>query len=154
MRVDDKLDQLYEKLKVDPYLDTFANRKLLQKLTYLIEVSGIDLGFRFSWYIHGPYDKKLTAILYDDNNEESSRDVLAVYPEEAKKLAKLKKFLGRDITSSRNLELIVSLHYLNYLGKKTGLSDKKIIGHLLELKPRFTREESEYYLKRIKEFFY
>lgn len=154
MRVHDKLDQLYEKLKVDPHLDTFANRKLLQKLTYLIEVSGIDLGFRFSWYIHGPYDKKLTAVLYDDNNEESNRDVPAAYPEEVKKLAKLKKFLGRDITSSRNLELIVSLHYLNYLGKKTGMSDKEVIDHLLKLKPRFTSEESKYYLKRIKEFFY
>ena len=139
---------------MDPHLDTFANRKILQKLTYLIEVSGIDLRFRFGWYIHGPYDKNLTAVLYDNDKEESSRDVQDVYPDEDKKLTKLKKFLGRDITSSRNLELIVSLHYLNHLGKKTGLSDKEVIDNLLELKPRFTREESEYYLKRIKEFFY
>jgi uncharacterized protein YwgA len=152
MRVKDKLDQLYGKLDVDPSLTTFSNRKLLQKLTYLIEVFGIDLGFRFSWYVHGPYDRNLTTVLYDDSPEASGRNIDDI-PDEDKKLNSLKKFLGRDITSSRTLELIVSLHYLNHLGKKDGLTDSAIIDRLVELKPQFTKDEAKYYLKKIHEFF-
>lgn len=151
MRKREKLIQLFEKLEVDPSLDSFANRKLLQKLTYLIEVFGIDLGFRFSWYLHGPYDRNLTAVLYDDRGGESEIEIQDQFPQEDEKLAKLKKFLGRDIYSSRTLELIVSLHYLNHVGKKSGMCDDEIVSELLHLKPHFTREEATYYLKRINE---
>lgn len=153
MKVRDKLIQLYKKLEVDTDLTYFSNRKLLQKLTYLVEVFGIDLGFRFGWYVHGPYDKNLTTVLYDDNPQASGRKVDDVFHNEDEKINRLKEFLDRDITSSRTLELIVSLHYLNHLGKKQGLSDKAIINKLIELKPRFTEDEANYYLKRIYIFF-
>lgn len=151
MEVLKKLAQLFEKLDVNPSLETFANRKLLQKLTYLIEVFGIDFGFRFSWYLHGPYDRGLTAVLYGDFGE-SQREVQDDFPKEDEKLEKLKKFLGSDIHSSRTLELIVSLHYLNHIGKKSGMCDDEIINQLLYLKSHFTKDEAKYYLKRIKEF--
>lgn len=150
MNVRQKLIQLYTDLEVDSSLEKFSNRKLLQKLTYLIEVFGIDLDFRFSWYIHGPYDRKLTMVLYDDDKEQSERQVADTFPDEKQKLSNLKKFLGRDITSSRSLELIVSLHYLYVLGRKNGTSDDEIIRKLMELKPHYSKEETQHYLKKIK----
>ncbi len=152
MKVRDKLIQLYGGLGVTPSLENFSSRKQLQKLTYLVEAFGIFLGFRFSWYLHGPYDRKLTAVLYDDNRDESDRDVLDTFPNEKKILKKLKEFLGRDIHSSRTLELIVSLHYLDYIGQKQEMSDEQIINRLIELKPQYTKDESKYYLKRIREY--
>jgi len=141
MKVRDKLIQLYEGLGITPSLRNFSSRKQLQKLTYLIEAFGIFLGFRFSWYLHGPYDRKLTAVLYDDNRDESDRDVLNTFPNEKKILKKIKEFLGRDIHSSRTLELIVSLHYLDYIGQKQKMSDDQIIDRLIELKPQYTKDE-------------
>lgn len=152
MKVKEKLPDIFEKLQVDPSMKTFSNRKLLQKLTYLIEVFGIDLGFRFSWYIHGSYDRKLTSVLYQDGTEEPNRLVPDKYPNEGIILKKLQDFLGSDIKSSRNLELIVSLHYIQHLGLKKAWNDNKIIEILLDQKPHFDKAEAKYYLKRIKEF--
>lgn len=153
MKVRDKLFSLFDNLDIKHDLDSFENRKQLQKLTYLIEVFGVDLKFRFHWYVHGPYDKRLTAVLYDDTPESSGREVKSVYPNEQKNLAKLKDFLGSDIHSSRNLELIVSLHYIMQVGKRDNLTeDDKIIRQLLDLKPQFNESEARFYLKRIREF--
>ncbi|NDB33199.1 MAG: hypothetical protein EB150_08720 [Nitrososphaeria archaeon] len=154
MKVREKLIQLYSDLGVEPRLDNFASRKQLQKLTYLIEAFGIFLGFKFSWYLHGPYDRRLTAVLYDDTREESDRQVDNTFQNEGEIIKKLKEFLGRDIHSSRTLELIVSLHYLDYVGRKQNLTDDKIIEQLRSLKPQYTKEESAYYLKRIHQFMY
>ncbi|MBI1664070.1 MAG: hypothetical protein IS860_11440 [Nitrosopumilus sp.] len=153
IRVRDKLISLYDELGVNHDLESLDNRKQLQKLTYLIEVFGVDLNFRFHWYIHGPYDRKLTAVLYDDSEETSGREVREVFPNEKNNLTKLKEFLGSDIHSSRNLELIVSLHYIMHVGEKDNLTeDAKIIRQLIDLKPQFNESEAKYYLNKIKEF--
>lgn len=154
MKVRQKLIQLYNDLGVEPRLDNFASRKQLQKLTYLIEAFGIFLGFKFSWYLHGPYDRKLTAVLYDDVGGESDRIVDDKYQNEEEIIKKLKEFLGRDIHSSRTLELIVSLHYLDYLGRKQNMTIDQIIDQLVSLKPQYTKDEARYYLKRIHDFMY
>lgn len=155
MEVHQKLVQLYKELGVEPHLDTFASRKQLQKLTYLIEAFGIFLGFQFSWYLHGPYDRKLTAVLYgDDDGKESARQVPDTYPNESEIIKKLKEFLGRDVHFSRTLELIVSLHYLDYLGRRQNMKDDEIIDQLVSLKPQYTKDEARHYLKRIHQFMY
>jgi len=154
MEVHQKLIQLYNNLGVEPRLDNFASRKQLQKLTYLIEAFGIFLGFKFSWYLHGPYDRRLTAVLYDDDKEESARQVLDVYPNEDEIIKRLKEFLGRDVHFSRTLELIVSLHYLDYLGRRQNMKDEEVIDQLISLKPQYTRDEARHYLKRIHQFMY
>ena len=151
MKVREKLFSLFDDLGVKHDLKSFENRKQLQKLTYLIEVFGVDLKFRFHWYIHGPYDQVLTAVLYDNTQEASGREVKDVFPNEQKNLVKLKDFLGSDIHSSRNLELVVSLHYIMVVGKKDGLTeDGKIIKQLLDLKPQFNESEARFYLKRLR----
>ena len=152
MKIGDKLNSLYDQLGVKHDLESFDNRKQLQKLTYLIEVFGINLGFKFHWYIHGPYDKKLTAVLYHDEDEVQQEEVKDDFPNEKNILSNLKEFLGSDIQSSRNLELIVSLHYIREVGKNDGLTeDKKVINQLVKLKPQFNESETGFYLKRIKE---
>lgn len=151
MQVREKLFQLCSDVGVKPDLTNFSGRKQLQKLTYMFEVFGLDLGFRFSWYVHGPYDRRLTSVLFNDDKDESVREVLDKFKNEDKKLRQLKKFLGRDIHSSRALELIGSLHYLLIIGQQKNIDDDTIINQLLDLKPQFSEGETRYYLKRIKE---
>ena len=42
-------------------LDTFSQRFNIQKRVYLIQLMGYDLGYRYGWYIRGPYCRELTA---------------------------------------------------------------------------------------------
>ena len=39
---------------------TFRDRLVLQKTVYLLQAFGIYLGYRFTWYLHGPYSTQLT----------------------------------------------------------------------------------------------
>jgi uncharacterized protein YwgA len=148
MQVKEKLEQSLKLLGVDTDMETFSNRKRLQKLTYLLDVFGIKLGFKFSWYLHGPYSTSLTKVLYKKNEEELKRDVKD-YKEDKKKIESLKKFLGRDINSSNTLELIVSLHYIIKLGRSQNLKDDEIFQLFHRLKPFFSVEEARYYYKRV-----
>lgn len=151
MQLRKKLFQLCESMDVHPDMSTFSGRKQLQKLVYLFEAFGIDLGFRFSWYVHGPYDSSLTRILYNDSKEESNRIVPDEFKQESKKLKELKKFLGRDVHSSRALELIGSLHYLLVVANNKKADDDAVVNQLLDLKPQFNEGETRFYLKKIRE---
>ncbi|MGH9921784.1 MAG: hypothetical protein ACRD38_03430, partial [Nitrososphaerales archaeon] len=117
---------------IKPDLGTFSKRKQLQKLTYLIEAFGIDLGFRFSWYLHGPYDSRLTSVLYNDDKYESERPVADHYENEEENIIRLKEFLGSDINSSRSLELIGSILHLLVVAKRTGKKEEDAVKRLLE----------------------
>lgn len=42
-------------------MDSFSERLKYQKMVYLMQLFGIDLGYRFEWYLRGPYCTELTA---------------------------------------------------------------------------------------------
>ena len=39
-------------------IQTLEDRKIFQKAVYLGQLSGLDLGYRYSWYLRGPYPPK------------------------------------------------------------------------------------------------
>jgi uncharacterized protein YwgA len=41
-------------------VDTFDDRLILQKAVYLLQEAGIHLGYRYRWYLRGPYSPDLT----------------------------------------------------------------------------------------------
>jgi len=47
-------------LGVGSSIVTVADRKRIQKAVYLGQLSGADLGYRYGWYIMGPYSTSLT----------------------------------------------------------------------------------------------
>src|SRR5207253_11490502 len=55
-------------------LRTFSNRLNVQKKIYLAQIAGIDLGYRFGWYIRGPYSTGLTQDAFTLKDEISSGD--------------------------------------------------------------------------------
>jgi len=46
-------------------IDTFGERKILQKTIYLLQSLGINLRYNYNWYIHGPYSPGLANDAYE-----------------------------------------------------------------------------------------
>ena len=44
-------------------IETVDDRKRVQKAVYLGQLSGVDLGYRFSWYVMGPYSTQGCSVL-------------------------------------------------------------------------------------------
>jgi hypothetical protein len=46
-------------------LETFDERMAIQKKIYLCQAAGIHLGYRYNWYLRGPYSPDLTRDAFD-----------------------------------------------------------------------------------------
>jgi uncharacterized protein YwgA len=135
-----KLAACLEMFGISPRLETFTERKLLQKLVYLIQESGVDLKFCYNWYLHGPYSPGLTRILFERDRSSSLPRVELSAPD-IDRINRLKSFLGEDVRSSDRLELIVSIHYLLKQARAVGASDRQVTKTIKEVKPYFSDEE-------------
>ncbi len=51
-------------------LTSFSDRLCLQKYVYLAQICGVDLGYRFSWYLRGPYCTALTSDAFQLRDDE------------------------------------------------------------------------------------
>lgn len=129
--------------RIDNYsIGSFSERLILQKTIYLMQVFGLPLGYRFSWYFHGPYCPDLTRQLYEirEINERNEKRKFKSQDHEAT-FIRFIEFLG-DKKKDRNwLEAVASLHYL----KRDQLdSDNEIIiDKFLKLKPKYSRRAAE-----------
>jgi uncharacterized protein YwgA len=45
-------------------ITNFESRKRFQKTVYLGQLGGVDLGYRYGWYVKGPYSTALTRDYY------------------------------------------------------------------------------------------
>ena len=41
-------------------VETFEDRLIMQKAIYLAQAAGVNLGYFYHWYLHGPYSPSLT----------------------------------------------------------------------------------------------
>jgi uncharacterized protein YwgA len=109
-----------DKLEQPPIIDSVNDRKRLQKAVYLGQVLGTDLGYRFSWYLMGPYSTGLTRDYYQLNqdintsSDQSSEYELAAHLRADLETAKqhMRKPEGWKRTETDWLELLASWHYL------------------------------------------
>jgi len=125
-----------EELGLQGEIDSFQNRKNLQKAVYLGQLSGIDLGYRYSWYLRGPYSTGLArdyyqlaeAIRLGDRGFESR----SLNDPVKQKLCFIKKLLTvpRDCFLSTGdwMELLASWHYLRSVSR----SDESEARNLME----------------------
>jgi uncharacterized protein YwgA len=124
---------------INPSMETFQERKKLQKLAYLMREAGLDVPFGFSWYLYGPYSPGLTEMLFQMVEQKPQGKVLT--REERKHLEDLKQFLGEDVESTKRLELLASLQYLRRVAKDHGYAKNEIIAVLKKKKPQFSDDE-------------
>jgi uncharacterized protein YwgA len=128
-------------------LATFQDRLRIQKKLYLAQLSGLDLGYRFSWYLHGPYCRELTNDAYrldeqirEGANDHASRRLSSI----ARHLSESSKAIWQDspaeMLNDDWLELLASLHYLRHISfwpqsRERGFEE--VFAALGESKPRF-----------------
>ncbi len=100
-------------------VDTLDDRLRLQKAIYLIQAAGADLGYRYSWYIRGPYSTSLTQDYFAvaelaKNSQDDDQRLLK--PEFVAKVKAATKALAKPVQVRLSLaqwyELLASLHYL------------------------------------------
>ena len=105
-------------------LSEFSERLRFQKTVYFLQVFGIYLGYRFSWYVYGPYSPDLAR---DGFQWKPIRDQIPPIAfsnaETEKKFDDLLSFLGEHKKISRNLELLASIHFLSRLDPKFSKED-------------------------------
>jgi uncharacterized protein YwgA len=100
--------------------DTFGDRLILQKAVYLLQSAGIQLGYRFRWYLKGPYSPDLTMGAFGILGEgETAQTELAGWKLDAKSTALIQGLKPLLTTGeeqkghrARHLELLASVLFL------------------------------------------
>lgn len=128
-------------------IDTFEKRKILQKKIYLLQLTGTDLGYRYNWYLQGPYCPTLANDTFTLREEIKYDDEFNDYELNAKtknRFETLYKMISMpDDPETREpewVELLASLHYLKHIAYWPG-KDKpefdEVFEKLKESKPHF-----------------
>lgn len=138
------LKLILDKLNIEFEIATKADRIRLQKIVYLLQRCGVNLGYNYGWYIYGPYSRDLTSVYYDLEmsikcNEKDydwyklDEDVqeLTDSIEKFKKISKIPNGVSiADTTKSEDvawLEFIASIDYLhNSPSRPTSIKEEDI----------------------------
>lgn len=135
----------------DLFPTSFDARLVFQKTVYLLQAFGLYLGYRFTWYISGPYSTGLTRDGYGlvDKFEKSSNVTFKKEPSEAR-FNEFLRFLGDRKNDTKWLETLASIHFLKSLYPEK--RDKEIMHMILKKQPYLTNEEFNEALGYLKEF--
>jgi uncharacterized protein YwgA len=102
-------------------IDDLEARVYTQKSVYLMQVLGIDLRFRFSWYLRGPFSRSLSQAVYQIDEAVIERaEELSLRPEVIPVTDKVTEIVEQkpgDLTPAQWLELVASIHYLIHISK-------------------------------------
>lgn len=118
-------------------LSTFEGRLVLQKTVYLLQSFGLYFGYKFSWYVHGPYSPDLTTEAF------KLQSIYRKVPQA--KFAKTRtekhfqdylRFIGDKKNDADWLEQLACTHFLWVLNPTA--SRKQIIQAVLDHEPHFT----------------
>ncbi len=134
-------------------LDSFEQRLMIQKKVYLAQLTGLDLAYRFGWYLHGPYSRELTrdAFRLKEEMELGERDyeTKQLAPFAHKRVQRAPRIWAKrpdGIDEGDWLELLASLHYLKhiaYMGKNARREFDDVWKALIDSKPRFKRRKGD-----------
>lgn len=118
-------------------LSRFADRLILQKTVYFLQLFGFFLGYRFSWYLYGPYSPDLTkdafAVEFDSVELAAFSDTTA-----EQRFDTFLRFLGTKKRDPAWLEALASLHCLAQLYPTW--SEQQVRDLVLKKQPYFTEE--------------
>ena len=129
-----------DEMEVRSEVDEFDKRKTIQKAVYLGQLTGVDLSYRFGWYLKGPYSPSLAEDYYHlaDELEIDSEGYKEYQLQKSlqDKLKKIRSLLEKPENCNLEkvdwLELVASYDYLRRVGK---LDDDRADNILNEEKP-------------------
>jgi uncharacterized protein YwgA len=119
-------------------IDKFADRLLIQKSIYLLQVLGIDLRFRFGWFPRGPYSEELAQVSQEIMSAKQELDKISpgfhLQQEAATKVLAVKNAIEKypdDLDRAKWAELLSSIDYiLNIAKPNESIEHEKLVSLL------------------------
>ena len=121
-------------------MDDFAGRLTLQKTVRILQAFGVDLGYRFGWYLHGPYCRALFRDGYEARSVIGRIPKMEVSFEDGKtqeRYEQFKEFMGDKKHDPALLEICASICHL----AAAGIGKEGILEAVEDKKPEFTRSQ-------------
>jgi len=123
----------------------FTRRLQLQKIVYLLQEAGAELGYHFGWYIHGPYSSSLANDAYPLSSAPAEIIDTFKSPVDEKAAKKFRSLIDSVPSDKRRadvLELLASVHYVMTHSFPRARTRKEAISSILDLKRgRFSSSE-------------
>jgi uncharacterized protein YwgA len=147
-----------EGLGLDFKIDGFADRLIVQKAIYLAQAAGVNLGYYYQWYLHGPYSPSLTRDEYAiDADISTGLDESKGWKLDDSSSQRLKEIGGLFTEPQRgklatNLELLASVHFLIGRRQVSGANTKQITETLKRFNKDFSEEDVEGALEELKTY--
>jgi uncharacterized protein YwgA len=146
--------QIGVKLTVDglglPFkIDGFMDRLIMQKAVYLAQAAGVNLGYFYQWYLHGPYSPSLTrdefAIAMDISADMDDSRGWKLDDASLHRLEGIKAIFSEPDRDklARNLELLASVHFLIDRNKVSKIDTSQITTTLIRFNKDFSEKEVE-----------
>jgi uncharacterized protein YwgA len=118
-RNDDNIDILGGILRrignFDPadFNENFTERLILQKTVYLMQTFGLNIGYRYSWYLRGPYSPALTRDAFSLIQRYDELPTIRFVSENAEdRFSQFLDFLNGHSHDEEWLEVVASIHFL------------------------------------------
>lgn len=135
----------------ESFEESFDARLIFQKTIYLLQAFGLYLGYKFSWYIRGPYSPDLAREGFTLLKEyETSPDVKFENPNSEKKFCKFNEFLHDRKCDPDWLETLASIHFLANIYPKKG--KEEIFKTVMRKQPYITMKQCEEAWNYLKEY--
>jgi uncharacterized protein YwgA len=132
-----------------PKVENFQDKLVIQKAVCLLELLGLDMKYRFSIYVRGPYSPDLAADLYANKElVENLKTDYAFTKAEKELIAKISE-------ASNNLEpaLLEIMATYAFLSKKCSLGGKEAIAELKKIKPFYSEAKIAVGISRARQLF-
>lgn len=124
-------------------MSTFEGRLKLQKTVYLLQSFGIDLGYRFGWYLRGPYCPDLTKDGFSLMSEKQNVPNITPRFQDKGDQARYDRFKGFMGNKKENADLLEIAASICFRRNDDGM-DKDLALKLTEGKmPQFTKDDCE-----------
>jgi len=134
-----KLIRALEHLGIPLNVDDFESRIRVQKVAYILEFMGVNLGYLFNLYVHGPYSPQLALDYYHCKEGSIGEELNCELSKEEKDVLKRIKKVVKPYTKSEILEGMSTILYLIKEGKIKEPDEAFEI--LKELKPNLTEKD-------------
>ena len=139
-------------------INSFRDRLIMQKAIYLAQIAGVQLGYFYQWYLHGPYSPSLTrdeyAIKLDISADMDESKGWTLDDDSLKRLKRMKPLFqesDRDILAKK-LELLASVHFLIDRKQVSKVDPEKITETLKRYNKPFNKRDVEKAIEELKEY--
>lgn len=121
-------------LKIEPKLDSFESKLIVQKTVYLLDAMGLKTGYGFNFYIRGTYSPELTEEMYQNKQQiENLANAESLTEKELELVNEFREEMGK--LDPNVLEVAAAYAYFV---KECGLSAHEATIKTKEAKPYFS----------------